>query len=167
VNRSGRVAALVVALGLVVCGCSADDGPSGSASRVRELEGQIRTLRSELDAKEATTTSTRPPSDRCFPAGSAYCSTDLNTTTTLPGRLGTAQVLFTELVRTYCDSAPNPLGASYRIDGAAVRVTDIAGNELLVDIEHRQVTPVDGPDGTIPQAYAGCATHVFLGFADH
>jgi hypothetical protein len=70
-------------------------------------------------------------------------------------------------VRTYCDSAPNPLAATFVSDGDQVRVTDGEGSELLLDVELRQVTPIDGPDGIIPQSYRSCATHVVLGYADH
>lgn len=148
-----------IAVGLVVVlsACAGDDSPEDVASQLRirisELEAQLEQV--------GTSTTVR--------AFEGVDPSSLNTTTTVAGELGRAQVMFTELVRTYCveGTVPNPLRATFTGSGDDIRVIDTAGTELRLDMENRTVTSPDGPNGILPMSYGGCAVHVFQGYADH
>jgi hypothetical protein len=63
---------------------------------------------------------------------------------------------------------PDPAAATVRPEGTQYRVTDGAGEEVLLDLGARVVTSLEGPGGILPNSYSfSCDPKVFQGTLDH
>ena len=145
----------LAAAALTVVSASCASGEDGA--EIERLERRVAALEEAALTTSTTTTSVTQ-------------GEPVTTTTTTPGPVGEAEVMFTELVRTYCDvGLPDPVLATItEHDGAVFLVEDVNGNQVLLDTSQRIVTSLEGPDGVLPAGYSfGCAPSVFVGFADH